>query len=407
MILQLALRNLGRNRRRSLLTISSLVVSSSLLILILGVISGMLSDILASATEQYHGHLVISRREYQDNRNLFQTFEQPGPLAGKLRERSGVLGASPRLRAFGLLSHQDVTVPIEMLGVLPEEERLVTNLGAHLTAGTYLSREDGEGALIGLTLADRLGVAPGDELVFFTQSADGSIGNALLRVEGVFSTLDNAVESRLVMVNLPWLQDVMVMPGRVHEIAVRLADARKSAVVAGDLQVGLADDLRAEDWGKLIPEMQQVMAAFETMRIVIIVIFYLAAGLGILNTFFMAVFERTREFGVLLAMGMHPWQIRAMILLESLIMACVSLFFGLILGVLLTLYMVHVGVDMSGYMSAVSYGGGIVSPHLKAVVQWPNFLLPVCLLLIACLLAGFIPANRAARLRPVDAIRGE
>jgi len=407
MMLHLALRNLGSNRRRSLLTISSMVVSSALLILILGVFGGMLDDVVASATEQYHGHLVVSRQGYQNQRNLFSAFGSSRGGAQELRAQPEVLGASPRLRAFGLISHQDTTCSVEVLGVLPSEEQLVTNFSKLLTTGSYLTSGEIDGVLIGRALADRLGVSPGDELVFLTQAADGSIGNALLKVQGMFTALDSSLEGRLVLVNLPWLQEVMVLPDRIHEVAVRLADPMNADLVARKLQKHLPGDLQAEDWGSLIPEMRQVVTAFESMRIIITVIFYLAAGLGILNTFFMSVYERTREFGILLAIGMRPGQIRNMILVEAFLMSIVGLLIGTCLGLLLTLYMMYVGIDLSAYMTSVTYAGGIISPHLKAVMSLSNFLLPAILLMAVSLLAGFLPARRASRLRPAIAIRGE
>ena len=118
MLLRLALRNIWRNRRRSLLTLSAMVVSSSLLILALGVFSGMLADMLSSATEQYYGHLVVSRDGYQDDHDMFDAFVPEGDLLGHLRQSPEVHGASPRLRAFGLVSHGQNTYPAELLGVV-------------------------------------------------------------------------------------------------------------------------------------------------------------------------------------------------------------------------------------------------------------------------------------------------
>lgn len=407
MMLHLALRNLGSNRRRSLLTISSMVVSSALLILILGVFSGMLDDVVGSATEQYHGHMAVSRVGYQNQRNLFSTFDSYLDILEALRAQPEVLGASPRLRAFGLVSHQDTTCSVEMLGVIPSEEQQVTNFSKHVIDGRYITAEELDGALIGQTLAGRLGVSVGDELVFLSQAADGSIANAMLRIEGFFETLDPAYESRLLLVNLSWLQDIMVMNENIHEIAVSLADPMNADQIAQNMQIPLPEDLTIEDWGSLIPEMRQVVTAFESLRIIITVIFYLAAGLGILNTFFMSVYERTRELGILLAIGMRPWQICRMILVEALLMSIVGLIIGTCLGLMLTLYMMNVGFDLSAYITPVTYAGGIISPKLKAVLSVQNFMLPAILLMAVSLLAGFLPAKRASQLSPTNAIRGE
>ena len=407
MLLRLALRNIWRNRRRSLLTISAMVVSSSLLILALGVFSGMLADILSSATEQYYGHLVVSRAGYLDDHDLFDAFVPDSDLLARLRQNPEVLGASPRLRAFGLVSQGKNTYPAELLGVVPKDERQVTNLEQHLVAGSYLSPGAGAGALLGRGLAAKLGVKPGDELVVVTQAADGSIGNDLLTVRGVFATGDTGHDNGLVLVDLPWLQKLMVLPGQIHEVAVRLAEPLRASQVAAALAPTLPDHLTAVGWESLLPEMREAIASFDVSRMIIVVILYFATGLGILNTFFMSVMERTREFGVLMAIGMRPWRIRALVLLETLAMGLCSLVAGVGLGLLLTLYMAKHGIDLSATLTPITYAGGTLPPRLHAVLESSNVVLPAVLLLVVCLLAGFLPANRAAKLRPVEALREE
>ncbi len=407
MLWQLALRNIWRNRRRTLLTLSAMVISSALLILALGIFSGMLKDMLASATEQYFGHLVISAGDYQDDRDMFANFSSSQALEEQLQREPQIRGYSKRLRSFGLLSQQRNSGPAELLGVLPDQERQVTNLHQHLVAGSYLQPGDSAGAVIGSGLARRLGAEVGDSLVFVTQAADGSIGNDLLAVRGIFSTGVHRHDNSLVLVPLGWLQQLLVLPERLHEIAVKIEDPLRAASFAARLQPQLEGQLQALDWGQMLPEMREVVASYDVSRMIIVTILYIATGLGILNTFFMSVMERTREFGVLMAIGMRPGQVRRMVLLETLSMGAISLFAGVILGVLLSLYMAYVGIDLSGTLSPITYAGGTILPRLHAVLEPANILYPALSLLLVCLLAGFLPANRAARMQPVVAIREE
>lgn len=404
MLYQLALRNIWRNRRRTLLTLTAMIVSSALLILSLGVFSGMLSDMLATATEQYYGHLVISAKGYQDDRDMFRYFSAEESFAA-ISNAEEVLGTSPRLRSFGLLSHRQDSAPAEILGILPEREKGVTGLQEALIAGAYLGNRDLDGAVLGSGLARRLGVAPGDQLVFVTQAADGSIGNDLLTVRGVFRTGDVGHDNSLALVPLAWLQNVMVLPGQVHEIAVRTNQPLNAAALALHFSKQLPDSLEILDWGQMLPEMREVVASYDVSRMIIVVILYIATGLGILNTFFMSVMERTREFGVLKALGMKPGQIRRMVLLETLFMGSLALICGVFAGIVLSLYMAWFGIDLSGTLTPITYAGGTILPRLHAVIEPANIVIPaVCLLLIS-LLAGFLPANRAARMLPVAAIR--
>jgi ABC-type lipoprotein release transport system permease subunit len=405
MLLRLALRNLGRNRRRSLLTLSAMVVSSALLILALGVFSGMLQDMLSSATEQYQGHLVVSSNGYQDDRDMFDYFSADAGLRQRLLRVPGVLAAAPRLRSFGLVSHRQSSYPAELLGIEPDLETQVTTLQDHLVAGSYLPQPAGDAALIGAGLAKRLGVRPGDELVFLTQAADGSIGNDLLQISGIFDTGDTSHDNSLLLVGLPWLQRVTALPGQVHEFGVRVADPLQASILRQQLQHQVPDSLRVYDWGELLPEMREAIASFDVSRMIVVLILYFATGLGILNTFFMAVMERTREFGILMALGMRPWSIRLLVLLESLLLGLFSLVTGVLVGLLLTWYMATRGIDLSGWITPVTYAGGTILPRLHAEFAAYNLVVPAGLLLVICLAAGFLPANRAARLRPVEALR--
>ncbi|MEA3545975.1 MAG: FtsX-like permease family protein [Thermodesulfobacteriota bacterium] len=406
MLFQLALRNIWRNRRRTLLTLSAMIISSALLILALGIFSGMLRDMLASATEQYYGHMVISAKGYQDDRDMFRHFPTD-KLIGTVLEQEEVIGYSQRLRSFGLLSHQQNSSPSEVLGILPRQEQSVTGLHNSLVDGNYLAAEDPNGAVLGSGLARRLDVVPGDQLVFVTQAADGSIGNDLLQVRGIFTTGDIGHDNGLVLVPLTWLQQVLVLPGQIHEIAVRTGQPLNAAELARKYQADLPDNLEILDWGEMLPQMREVVASYDVSRMIIVTILYIATGLGILNTFFMTVMERTRELGVLMAIGMRPGQIRTMILLETTIMGCLGLICGAVVGIALSLYMALVGVDLSGTLTPITYAGGTILPRLHAVIEPGNILIPSVCLLIVSLLAGFLPANRAANMQPVVAMREE
>jgi ABC-type lipoprotein release transport system permease subunit len=405
MLLTLAFRNLWRNRRRTLLTLSAMVVSAALLILALGVFSGMFRDMLASATEQYYGHLVLAHADYHERRDLFAHLDENIASRYLPSDNTAITGVSPRLRSFGLISLAETSQPVEVLGIIPAREQQVTSLQTKLIAGGYPADEAGNGALIGQGLARRLKVRTGDEMVFVTQAADGSIGNDLLIVTGIFATGDSRNDNNLVLAPLKWVQQILVLPGRIHEVAMTLADPMLAAPTADRLNPRLPDNVEILDWGDLLPEMREVIAAYDVSRMIIVTILYLATGLGILNTFFMSVMERTREFGILMAQGMRPWTIRSLILLETCILGCIALAIGLTCGAAMTLYMQQVGVDLAEYITPVTYAGGTILPRLHAVFEAGNFFVPAGMLLLVSLLAGFLPANRAARLDPVQAVR--
>ncbi|MCD6526752.1 MAG: ABC transporter permease [Desulfuromonas sp.] len=410
MLIKLAFFNLWRNSRRTLLTLSAMVISAAMLILALGIFSGMFADMLASTTEQYHGHIVISKKGYQDKRDLYLHFpvtaEPTQKLMQTLKQQTQVRGISTRLRSFGLLSHGNESRPAELLGVEFAAEADVTTLRHKLIAGHYPDGSRRDEGIIGSTLARRLNIQPGQQLVFVTQAADGSIGNDLLHVSGIFTSGDQLRDGSLVLVDQCWLRELMVLPDVVHEIALRVEQPLLAADLATQLQTRLGPNYEVLDWGKLLPQMQEVIASYDVSRMILVLILYSAAGLGVLNTFYMSVMERSHEFGILLATGMPPAQLRRLVLLESLILGLIATCCALVLGGALTLYMEQVGIDLSDSISAVTYAGGTIAPRLRAVHEWGNYWLPAVCLLAVSLLASYLPARRASKLQPVDVIRG-
>jgi len=408
LLAKMAFKNILRNKRRSFLTISAMTVACSMIMLALGVSAGKMNDMLVSATEQYHGHLVVSARGYQRVRRIYDHFTQRRLDIARLEIMDEVKGVSPRLRCFGLLSHDKNTSSVEVLGIQPRKEALVTSLEASLTAGTGLGGTDSAGgALIGEGLARSLGVVPGDSLVFVTRAADGSIGNDLLELKGVFATGNSKNDNALLLVDLSWLQNILVLPGQVHELAISISHPLEASLVAAKIRPMLSGDLEVQDWSVFLPEIRDAIVISHVTNGIIMAIMYLTASLCVFNTFYMSVLERSREFGIIMALGGRPWNIRVLVLLESLFMGIIAVGFGLLLGFLLNWYLQDVGIDLSGTIAPITYGGGTILPRIHAIIHPVAQCMAALCLVIICPIAGFIPANKAANLTPIEVIRGE
>lgn len=404
MLLSLAIRNIKRNRRRSVLTVIAMVMASSLLLLGMGIEDGKMYDMLASATEQYHGHLVISQTGYQAHQDMFIHFSPEVKLLKMVGEVPGVAGVSPRLRGFGLLSCGQETMPVEMLGVDPEKEDGVTTLQEKLIDGEGFDNDQG-GVLLGRKLAQKLKVRPGDSLVLIGTGSDGSIANDLLTVKGIFSTGNTRNDTALVLVPLSWLQEFLVLQGEVHELAIRLDKPMRARTLVKTLGGLLPGKFEVQDWSVFLPEIQDAIALGHVSNMIIMVIFYLATGLSVFNTVYMSVMERSREFGILMALGTRPGQIRGMVLAETCVMGGISVLLGILLGFAMNLYMAKIGIDLSGVVAPITYAGGTILPVVHSVIEPVSQILSALVLFLVCIVAGFFPANKAANLTPIDVIR--
>ncbi len=402
--LKMAFRNLWRNKRRTGLIILAMVVALSMLMLAIGILNGMMADIIASATDQYTGHIQITKEGYPDDRDLYKSMKEDQQYIKQLEAISGVVAASARLRCFGLLSAGNRTQAIEVLGVLPEEEKKVTTLSQKIIKGTF---QVGPGeCAIGQILAQKLGVDLNSQLVFLTSAADGSIGNDFLKVKGIFKTGSFDHDGTLALVKLPWLQDLLVYPGQIHEIALRVKNPAQSPLVSQKIPPKLSNTpLLIRPWQEILPAMKQILDFYDIYLIVLLSIFYLATGLGIINSFFMIVYERTKEFSMMLSLGTTPGEIRRLMLAEAFFMGLISVVIGGSLGFGLLSWFYFHGLDLSAWMTPITYLGATIPPVLHTQFSYQGIIYPILFLLGTSAAAAYIPAWRASRLDPVKGMR--
>lgn len=404
LIIKMAYRNLWRNKGRTALTVLVMVISSSMLMVTIGLLNGMVGELIASNTDQYTGHIQITKGKYSDDRDFYQSFDRYREVMDKVEGSPEVLAAAPRLRSFGLLSFENNTTAVEMLGIEPKREKRVTKLDQSLISGTFLSGPNE--AVIGSVLARRLEAKVGSQLVYVTTAADGSIGNDLLTVTGIFKTGNQDYDRSLALVSLPWLADLLVYFKRIHEIALRIRNANAAVETAQKIALMVRDySLTVEPWQDILPVLNQAINFYRMEVWVILLVFYLGAGLGIMNTFFMTVYERTREFGVMLTLGMTPGGIRKVMITEAFFMGGVSMLLGGAVGLVLVALLFFHGLDFSFWLTPVTYFGSTIRPVFYTKITWQGIIYPMIFLVVTSVVSVYFPAWRASRLDPVKAMR--
>ncbi len=262
---------------------------------------------------------------------------------------------------------------------------------------------------MGDKLAGVIGVQIGSEIVLLTQAADGSMGNDLYTVGGIFHTGLDALDRGLVLMSLSSLQDLLRLePGRIHEIGIKLYDITEATTVAAALGVRLSKTLpvKVSAWPELAPDLAAYVQFNHGVTVVLFFNFFLLAVLGIMNTMLMAVFARTRELGMLMALGMRPVQVVVLIMAEAVGLAGASLVLGGAIATPLLWYLQGHGLDLGGATGGAVSVAGVVVGHLWYGRQdFSAFGVAAAGLTATALVSALYPAWRAAHFRPTEAIR--
>ena len=413
-LLQLAWRNLWRNPRRTFITMAAIAFGYAMLLFVACLMAGLRWQMIENGTSLMMSQIQVHAPGYYPNRSIQRTLggrqgtNVSAMLAAIAADRR-VYAAAPRVYGYGLLSAAHRSAGVELMGIVPEQEPKITILNRQIIKGTYLTAQKPKGVVMGDTLASTIGIDLGTEVVLLTQAADGSIGNDVYSVVGIFHTGLDAVDRGLVLMSLPALQDLLQLaPARIHEIGIKLDYVTTATPVAATLEsrIDKATPVKVMAWPELAPELANYVQFNRGITFVLFFIFFVLAVIGVMNTMLMAVFERTRELGMLMALGMRPVQIIALILAEAAGLAIASLIVGGIIGVPLLWYLQVHGLDLGGATGEVISLAGVVVGHLWYGRQdYPAYAQAALGLAVTALVSALYPAWRAAHFRPTEAIR--
>jgi ABC-type lipoprotein release transport system permease subunit len=413
-LLQLACRNLWRNPRRTFITMTAIAFGYAMLLFVACLMAGLRWQMIENGTCLVMSQIQVHAPGYYPSRSIQKTLggrqgiDVSAVLAAISADRR-VYAAAPRVYGYGLLSAAHRSAGVELMGIVSDQEPKITTLNEEITKGVYLTPRIPKGVVIGDKLASTIGIERGSEIVLLTQAVDGSVGNDVYTVVGVFHTGLDAVDRGLVLMSLSSLQELLhLAPARIHEVGIKLNDITSATTVAAALEVKLSNTLpvQVNAWPELAPELASYMQFNRGVTFVLFVIFFLLAVIGVTNTMLMAVFERTRELGMLMALGMRPVQVIVLIMAEALGLAVASLVAGGAVGVPLLWYLQVHGLDLGGATGEVVSLAGVVVGHLWYGRQdFPAYSQAAIGLAATALVSALYPAWRAAHFRPTEAIR--
>jgi putative ABC transport system permease protein len=411
---RIAARNLWRNPRRTLLAGGALGFGFGAAVTMVAVADGMTREMVVTGTAAVSGQIQIHAEDYLPARHTWSTIGgQDGTDVSHLLDAVSadpqVRAATPRVYGGGLLSVGDYTIAGLLMGVDPARERRVSRILAGLP-DDQVPATGSHDVLIGSETARRLHAKVGSELVIVTPAADGSLGNDLYRVSGIYHTGLAELDGGLAVMPIDALQTLLALPPeRIHEVALSLDDPWAASAVADSLTrlPALASlHVAVEPWNVFRPELASFATLARSTNGMLVAIVFLMAIFGVTNTLLMATFERRREFAVEGALGVSRAALARSVVYEGLLLGTFSLLAGAIVFTPL-LYWWHVAPpDASRLVGNFTVSGALVRPVLRADPSLDTSLAVAAALLVTSVLAAVYPAFRTSRIAPAETLGG-
>jgi putative ABC transport system permease protein len=397
----IAWRNLWRNRRRTWLSAGGIAFAVWMLIIALSMQDGSFEVMIDNGSRLLLGHIQIQHPDYQDDPRIENTVADATALQQRIAGVNGVVSVAPRLQAFALISSGERSFGAQILGVDPALEVRWSSLPSMISEGRYLQRR-GE-VVVGTTLARNIGVSIGDEIVVLGTAREGGVAALVAELVGTFDTGQSELDRAIVQLPIADFREGWnISEDEVHALLVIAESVGRSESVAGVLDVSA--DWRALDWRALMPEAEQTIemkaigAYFFFALIATIVTF------SVVNTFMMTIFERTREFGMLVAIGMKPGAIMLQLQLEAVWLALLGVALGWMLATVFIVPLTYVGVPLPEEASELLRRYNMperMYPTFSYTAAW----LSAVIMVVATQLSALIPGLRIRKLRPVEALR--
>ena len=402
MVLKIAFRNIFRQKRRTILTSLAMIVGFTLSSVFIGWSDGAYGDIISMFTRNRIGHIQVHRQGYLDKPSLYKTISDYTAVGDAIQTVAGVESWTPRVFGAGLGSVDEKSTTVQIVGVDAAREIETTQFDKKVIDGRVLGNTPSHDIVIGKGLAKTLSATLGSEMVLFSQGADGSIANDVYTIVGILESGDDATDRVTCYLNLEDAQELLVLEGRVHEIMLTVSKINQVPKIAKVIENRLNDSsLHVAPWQEVAKSFYRAMQADKQGDAIGRIVIMLIVAIGVLNTVLMSVLERTREYGVLKAVGTKPTQIFRLVLCEVAIISIASICVGALLGVLANYLLSIYGITLP---EEFTYGG-VKFQTMYAEVNARSLIIPAITVLFSALVVGLFPAIKAARIMPAKAMR--
>lgn len=399
-----AWRNLWRNRRRTWLAVGGVAFATALVQFSMSMQVGGYAAQIEAATDFFVGHLQIQRRDYVEQARFEQTIDEATPLVRRLEARPDVIAVAPRVEAFALASVDERSFGVQVLGMDAERERRTVGFLKRIAEGRMATEPDE--VVLGTALARNLGAGLGDEVVVLGAGREGGVAALAASVSGILNSGIAELDRSLMLASINAVQEAFGLGDEAHTLVVRSANPLAGAELAQSLNAALPAGAAARQWGAVLPDLRQGIELDRLGSVFMYAIIILVVTFSVVNTFIMTVFERTREFGMLRAIGMRPGAIMGMVQLEAFCIWLLGLGVALALMVPLIAWLSSYGLYL-GEEVAQAADGVFLLDRIHPRLSWAVALTAPSIMLVSVQLAALASSLRIRRLQPVAALRAQ
>ncbi len=408
---RVAWRNLWRNRGRTLVTASALAFGYLAAVVMVGLDDGMSAELVENGTRLISGQMQVHAADYLPDRNMQHTIGGDSgtdvqALLARVDSDPDVVAAAPRLYGGGLVSAGERTEAGLLMGIDPEREPKVTTLLS--TMDGRIPRSGAHEVALGSEMARQLQVKLGDEIVLVAPAADGSLGNDLYTLAGIFHSGTPGIDASYAVLPLPDLQTLMVMgPDRIHEVAIDVGrpwDIDAIAARLGQRLAGSGPPVQVRSWRQLRPELAQSVDLMDSMNFLIVIIIFGMAVFGVANTMIIGTFERKKEFAVVRALGTTPMGVGRTVVYEGIALGALALVAGALITAPVMWWWHTSPPDLSSFVGSFSWSGSQWRPILRVEYSVKTPIVSAVALFLTSVFAAVYPAWKATRVPPADAL---
>ncbi len=405
-----AIRHIMRNRRRTILTLLAVLIPVYFLIFMFGFINSMMQDMFETATRFDTGHIQIRAEETKGSGSAMPLMRDTEVALAALDEVEGIEWSTVRLDLPALASVGERTRTVFVRGLVPEEIDPVSNMSDRIVEGEFLT-SDSDGVLVGQELAELLDLTVGEDMVLLGVHPDASLGAIRAPIIGIFNAPEATMGRTMVIASLATVRRLARSETVASAIVIRVDGVtgpwntvqldKASAALTAALPAGYD----VQNWLDLVPFVEAYMTILTPMMVIMAAIFFGLGALVVVNTLYLSVMERTREIGLILALGASRARVMGMVLTEAGLITVAGAFYGALVGVgLVWIVQAFGGIPLWGQMADYMKEMGI-NPVLNMSIRANQVLLSAGAMTVVALLAAWLPARKASKLEPMEAMR--